>query len=184
MAPTNRRPFLMSLLGMVLLASSGCSSTGWRAQLTSRLPAYGHRNWIVIANSAYPKQTAEGVDTIATGADHIKVLRTVLRRVEAAPHVQAIVFLDEELESVIEADAPGITAYRSRVNTLLKGKQFQAMPQDQIISRLNRGAKTYSVLILKTTMTLPYTSLFLRLDCEYWNEEKEQRLRAAMERKK
>jgi hypothetical protein len=32
-------------------------------------------------------------------------------------------------------------------------------------------------------MALPYTSVFLELDCGYWNAEKEQRLRSALESK-
>jgi hypothetical protein len=29
-------------------------------------------------------------------------------------------------------------------------------------------------------MTMPYTSVFLQLDCAYWGPEAEQKLRAAM----
>jgi hypothetical protein len=36
------------------------------------------------------------------------------------------------------------------------------------------------VLILKTDLTLPYTSVFIELDCGYWGPEKEQALRAMM----
>jgi hypothetical protein len=35
-------------------------------------------------------------------------------------------------------------------------------------------------LIVKTDMTIPYTSVFFELDCGYWNAEAEQRLRQAM----
>jgi hypothetical protein len=35
--------------------------------------------------------------------------------------------------------------------------------------------------VLKTNMTLPYTSVFIELDCGYWSPEAEARLRAAME---
>jgi hypothetical protein len=37
------------------------------------------------------------------------------------------------------------------------------------------------VLLLKTDLTLPYTSVFIRLDCGYWSDEAEQQLRAAIE---
>lgn len=33
-----------------------------------------------------------------------------------------------------------------------------------------------------TNMTLPYTSVFLQLDCAYWKREAEQQLRARMAR--
>jgi hypothetical protein len=34
--------------------------------------------------------------------------------------------------------------------------------------------------VLKTNMTVPYTSVFIRLDCRYWSADAEQRLRARM----
>jgi len=36
------------------------------------------------------------------------------------------------------------------------------------------------VLVLKTTMTIPYSSVFIRLDCKYWSADAEKRLRARM----
>jgi hypothetical protein len=48
---------------------------------------------------------------------------------------------------------------------------------------LDEAGKTFNVLILKTNLTLPYTSVFLELDCGYWSEEAEQRLRAALDKK-
>jgi hypothetical protein len=37
------------------------------------------------------------------------------------------------------------------------------------------------VLILKTSATIPYTSVFLQLNCRYWSDDAEARLRAAMQ---
>jgi len=36
------------------------------------------------------------------------------------------------------------------------------------------------VLVLKTRMAIPYTSVFLQLDCQYWSADSEARLREAM----
>jgi hypothetical protein len=36
------------------------------------------------------------------------------------------------------------------------------------------------VLVLKTRLTIPYTSVFIRLECGYWSADAEKRLRAAM----
>jgi len=36
-------------------------SAKWEDVLKDRLPLYGHRNWIVIADSAYPAQSSGGV---------------------------------------------------------------------------------------------------------------------------
>jgi len=46
-----------------------------------------------------------------------------------------------------------------------------------MIDKLDEAAKTFRIIILKTDATLPYTSVFIRLDCGYWNDAAEQRLR-------
>jgi D-ribose pyranose/furanose isomerase RbsD len=161
---------------------SGCSNTAWQGQLDGALAEYGHRNWIVVADSAYPKQSAAGIETIATGKGQIEVLEMVLEAVAEAPHVQAIVMLDAELDSVTEANAPGIAAYRSQLKASLQGKQVKVMPHEDIIAELDKASEMFNVLLLKTDMTLPYTSVFLQLDCGYWNADKEKRLRTLFER--
>jgi hypothetical protein len=49
-----------------------------------------------------------------------------------------------------------------------------------LVSGHNSSAEKFHVLILKTNMTLPYTSVFIELDCGYWSAEAEARLRGAM----
>ena len=165
----------------VTVLVSGCAgSGGWQARLDDELPRMGHRNWIVVADSAYPLQSASGIETVATGAGQIEVLREVLEQVAEAPHVQAIVLLDAELDSVSDKDAPGVAAYRASLKKLLAGKQVQVLPHEEIIARLDEASKMFNVLLLKTDMVLPYTSVFLQLDCGYWGAEKEQRLRDAL----
>ena len=161
----------------------GCANNAWQNRLNTVLPEYGHRNWIVIADSAYPKQSAPGIETIATGKGQLEVLDTVLDAIADAPHVQAVVMLDAELDSVSETDAPGVTEYRNSLRPLLKGKQIKAMPHEEIIAELDKGAEMFNILLLKTNLTIPYTSVFLQLDCGYWNAEKEKRLRDAVSNK-
>jgi hypothetical protein len=38
----------------------------------------------------------------------------------------------------------------------------------------------FSILIVKSTMTIPYTSVFLELGCGYWDADAEARLRSRM----
>jgi hypothetical protein len=45
---------------------------------------------------------------------------------------------------------------------------------------LDKAAETFRVLVLKTDLALPYTSVFLELDCGYWSPGAERRLREAM----
>lgn len=176
-----RKTAVVMLAAAVAVLSSGCAGIGgWRARLKAELPAFGHRNWIVVADSAYPKQSAPGIETVYTHAGQLEVLEAVLSEVEKARHVQAIVLLDAELDSVREQDAPGVEAYRKELNDLLKGRQVKVLPHEKIISKLDEGAKLFNILLLKTDMVIPYTSVFLELDCGYWNAEKEKRLRDAM----
>ncbi len=168
------------LLGVVMIFLS-CTGVGWQERLDSAVSLYGHRNWIIIADSAYPKQNSPGIETVVADADHLEVLDLVLDKVAAAPHVRANVMLDTELDSVPEDEAPGITAYRKLLKNRLQGKDVKTMPHEDIIASLDKSATLFNVLIIKTNMTLPYTSVFLQLDCGYWNAQQEKELRDKIE---
>ncbi len=154
----------------------------WKETLDTRLPVYGHRNWIVVADSAYPEQSNPGIETLVAGADQAEVLKEVLESLAASKHVRPNVYTDQELEFVSEVDAPGVSAYRSQLKDLLQGRQASTLPHEEIIQKLDRAGRTFKVLIIKTNMTTPYTSVFLQLDCAYWSAEPERQLRNAMER--
>lgn len=156
------------------------SSAAWTRTLLDRIPLYGHRNWIVIADSAYPAQSASGIETIVANGDHVQVLEQVLAVLSASRHVRPIVYTDQELKFIDEKDAPGISAYRTQLAGLLRNHTVNALPHGQIIAKLDEVSKTFRVLIIKTNFTLPYTSVFLQLDCAYWGADAERRLRAAM----
>ncbi len=166
-------------ISMMLLVGAlcGCVSTSWETRVKQELPVFGHRNWIVIADSAYPKQSAPGIETIYTDGDQLEVLAKVLEAIEDTAHVRAVVMVDKELASVSEQDAPGVDVYRKELDAMLKGRQVRRMPHEDIISKLDEGAKLFNILLLKTDLTIPYTSVFLELDCGYWSAEKEKSLR-------
>ncbi len=123
-------------------------------------------------------QSAPGIKTIATGEDHFEVLNHVLDAINDASHVQPIVMLDAELEHVAPGDAPGVTDYRTRLKESLGDAQTQVMPHEEIIGRLDKDSGMFNVLLLKTNLTIPYTSVFIQLDCGYWDADKEKRLKA------
>ncbi len=185
------------LIVICVLASAGNARGGaratpaasraadWRARLAAELPLLGHRNWIAVVDSAYPLQTSEGIETIETDGDQLEVVRRVLHEVLKAPHLRPVVFTDAELKAVPEDDAPGVTYYRDSLDHFLEefnagSLERQSLPHEQIISKLDEAGKTFHILVLKTRMTIPYTSVFLRLDCGYWTEEQEKRLRERM----
>lgn len=171
---------LLALLFVLPGATSAQEAAPWTAKLHALVPLYGHRNWIVIADSAYPAQTRDGIETIVTGANHFEVLRTVLSLLDSSKHVTPVIWTDAELKYVPDSDAPGATAFRDRLSSHLHNRVVRTMPHEQVIAELDKAGQTFKVLILKTTMAIPYTSVFLQLDCAYWPPDAEQRLRAAM----
>ena len=171
------RPILFASC-LVLLALP-LRAGDWQDKVEKELPVLGHRNWIVIVDSAYPWQNSPGIETVATNESLPDVLRSVLKVVSRAKHVRPNIFTDAELTRVPEADAPGIGAYRAALAKILAGYAVGAVPHEELIARLDEAGKTFHVLLLKTTLTLPYTSVFLQLDCAYWSHDAEQRLRAA-----
>lgn len=158
------------------------TANDWRGRLHEELPLLGHRNWIAVVDSAYPLQTSSGIETIETNADQLDVVRTVLDQVGKAKHVRAVVFTDAELQAVPENDAAGVTAYREALSHLLGKSRVQSLPHEEIIAKLDDASQRFHVLVLKSSLTIPYTSVFIRLDCGYWTDDAEQRLRQAMKR--
>jgi len=174
----NRSPLAAVL---VLLAAAGaCPAADWRDRLAADLPLFGHRNWIVIADSAYPAQSRPGVEVVATEADHLEVVRAVFEAIDRSRHVRPVVFTDAELKFVPEADARGVTAYRRDLGKLLAKRAPTDVPHEELLSRLDKAGASYRVLVLKTNLAVPYTSVFIQLDCGYWSPEAEKRLREAM----
>jgi hypothetical protein len=152
----------------------------WRARLNREMPLMGHRNWIAVVDSAYPLQTSAGIETVETNADQLEVVKTVLGQIAKSEHVRPVIFTDAELKVVPESDAKGVTAYREALATILTKTEAQSLPHEEIIAKLDEAGKTFHILVLKTRMTIPYTSVFIRLECGYWSADAERRLRAAM----
>lgn len=185
---TSRRAVIWIVFGLVFVSVLTASTADhplndWRTRLNEELPLLGHRNWIAVVDSAYPLQTSLGIETIETDSDQLEVVKTVFEQIGGTKHVRPVVFTDSELKAVPESDAAGVTAYREALGSLLGRTGAQSLPHEEIISRLDEAGKTFHILVLKTKMTIPYTSVFVRLDCGYWTDEAEKRLRQAMSSK-
>lgn len=149
----------------------------WESRLAELLPVFGHRNWIVVADAAYPVQANHGIETIFTGCDHTEVLAKVLDAIGASSHVCATAYLDAELKYIAEEDAPGVTGLREAIAKMLTAENKLEMEHERIIAKLDDAGRLFRVLILKSTLAIPYTSVFLELDCGYWSADAEKRLR-------
>jgi hypothetical protein len=170
----------LGLIMPVLHAASPVAATDWKAKVNSAMPLLGHRNWILIVDSAYPLQVAPGIETVETGTDQLNVVRAVLQSIQGSIHVRPDIFMDAELPYVPESEVKGVTAYQSQIGDLLHGQNVETLPHDRIIGTIDQAGKTFRVLVLKTTMTILYSSVFIRLDCKYWSADAEKNLRAKM----
>ena len=70
--------FIQSSILLFVMASTTLGQAPWERKLRLELPLLGHRNWIVIADSAYPLQTAPGIESTHTETDQLAVLSVVL----------------------------------------------------------------------------------------------------------
>jgi len=166
---------------LLLLMTTALSATEtWRDKLQMELPLLGHRNWIVVADSAYPLQTAPGIETIYVETDQLEVVKGVIAELAKTKHVKPTIYTDAEMKFVAEKNAPGIGAYRDGLAKILTTQPVQVLPHGQIIGKLDEAGKTFKVLLIKTPLTKPYTSVFFQLECGYWNADSEAELRQAM----
>ena len=152
----------------------------WEEVLKDRLQLYGHRNWLVIADSAYPAQSGPAIETIVADEEQTTVLERTSAILSGCKHIKPNTYTDEELAFVGEEDAPGISAYRERLGSLFGASQLRVLPHEEIISMLDGVGEKFRVLLIKTNMRIPYTSVFFELECGYWNTQAENRLRTSM----
>ncbi len=161
-------------------SAPAASGAAWKARVAAAMPLLGHRNWILIADSAYPLQTSPGIETIETGADQIEATKYVLDTIQSSIHVRPVISMDAELPFVPDSDAPGASVYRAQIAEVLRHYPVQSKLHEQLIADVDEAGKTFHVLVLKTRLAVPYTSVFIRLDCKYWSADAEKRMRAKM----
>jgi len=176
------RRILFALIAAVLLAAPAILSAqpDWRDRVAQSMPLLGHRNWILIVDSAYPLQSSPGIETIETNAPQLDVVRLVLDDINRSIHVRPLITMDAELPFVPDDDAPGASKYREQIQQLLANYKIESIPHERVINQIDETSKEFHVLVLKTTMTVPYSSVFIRLDCKYWSADAEKRMRARM----
>lgn len=152
----------------------------WTQEFDRMLPLLGHRNWILVVDKAYPYQSAPGITTIDTKAPLTAVLEKVVADMKASSHVKPIFYTDQELGFITEAMAPGVESHRKELARILAGTQTQTLLHDSVFAKLAEASKLFNVVILKTEGTIAYSSVFIELDCAYWNADKETSLREKM----
>src|SRR5207249_4495294 len=87
---------------MLRSAESHPSTANWQTTLQQRLPLYGHRNWIVVSDAAFPAYSQSGIETIAVNQDLPSVLNYVVKAISSSKHVRAAAFVDRSEEHTSE----------------------------------------------------------------------------------
>jgi hypothetical protein len=149
----------------------------WKKQFQSILPLLGHRNWILVVDKAYPMQSAAGIETIYTGEKLIPVLKEVLRSIQDEHHTKPIVYTDKELLFMRDDLSKGVESFKSNLAQTLTKQKVEVIPHDDVFAKLDEASKLFNILVLKTECLIPYTSVFIELDCGYWSAEREKTLR-------
>jgi hypothetical protein len=155
-------------------------AASWEAKFLGELPALGHRNWVVVADAAFPLQISPGMDVVVSNEDHFAVLEKVLKALDASKHVRPKIYLDKELEYVTEELAPGMDACRRRLKGMLARRDAKPILHEELIARMDQVARMFRIVMIKTNLTLPYTTVFLELDCGYWGPDGEAKMREKM----
>ena len=155
------------------------TSNSWQDQLTEMMPYLGHRNWIVSADMAYPLQSGSGITTLYADEPYLDVLEKVKGMIDKAPHVFAHIYRDKELSFISEKDMPGVDSLRAGMDRIC-GNEASSVVHEDLIARLDAAGRLYNVIIIKTPLTMAYTTTFFELDCAYWNGDQQKKLDEAM----
>lgn len=171
---------LLPLVGLFGCAGGRQSASRWSGLLGPELHAMGYRNWVVIGDAAFPSHSRRGVRTLLVDGEIPEILRGVLASVESAQNVTPRIYLPRELRHVENNRAPGMDEYRSQLEKALAGHPTREMEYQSLSLLLEDSANTFSVLVLKTKTTLPYSSVFIELDSAYWDADSEKEMRDRM----
>ena len=157
--------------------------TVWKTDLKSEIQALGYRNWIVIADASFPFYNRSGIRTVVAPVETPEIVSEVISTIETTQHVKPQFYVARELNAIKNRQAPGITTFRQKLETSLKGQKVTEI-DDATLNRLLQGtSSTYAILVIKSQTSLPYTSVFVELDSGYWDAEAEQELRKRLNKK-
>ena len=151
-------------------------SNDWQDELKRIMPLLGHRNWVVITDMAYPLQSKEAITTLFAEEPYIEVVQNVLKILSSYPHVTPQVYQDRELSLLNDKICPDIDELKKNVSGVLSPFKATMLPHEELLATMDSAAAVYKVVIIKTNLTKPYTTVFFRLDCKYWDADKQKLL--------
>ena len=152
----------------------------WQEEFGAILPLLGHRNWILVVDKAFPLQTADGMTCIDSQESLPDALQKVLGEVTKATHIKPLVYLDKELKYMTDELCAGADSLKATIDNSVREagvENVSVILHDEIFAKLDAASKLFAVVVIKTECLVPYSSVFIELDCGYWNADKEKQLR-------
>jgi len=175
-----------SLCSLTIL--TGCVDSSrqkpWTGTVRHELGFLGARNWVVIAEAAFPIQNRSGLRVIQVDDDIPAVLDGIEDIIAENHHVKPRVYVAAELASVPYDYAPGVNAYKKSFEEALHGRATVKLDHQMLMGLLADTQKSYRVLVIKTRTTIPYSTVFVELGSGYWDAESEAVLRTEMEKRR
>lgn len=137
----------------------------WKDRLIELLPLFGHRNWIIVADGAFPMSSQPGIETIHSFDTLPNTLSQVLEMIGKCPHLRPEAMLADELNGL-----PADIAEPLRTEVLGQVSDYRPYFESHvtILQEMYRHASNYRILMIKTHAYVPFTSAFLKLECGYW----------------
>ena len=180
-----RKGIIFTLVLISIIELSSCKSeknqkTMWKEEFQQKLPFLGHRNWVLVVDKAFPLQSAAGMTVINTGEQLPVVLKEVMKSISGSTHVKPIVYTDFEFTYITQDLSPGVDVLKKEIFASLEGFEVNTILHEAVFAKLDEASKMFSVVVLKTEATIPYSSVFIQLDCGYWDANKEKKLREKM----
>lgn len=171
------------LVSILLIGCAGQSDPAkpWLGTLRHELSHLGARNWVVIAEAAFPIHSRRGLSVIELDGEIPDVVDAVERVIEEKCHLKPRIYVATEAASVPYDYAPGIKVYRKDLETALHGRETVRLDHKMLLRMLGNVNQTYRVLVIKTRTALPYTSVFMEMGSGYWDAESESALREVIE---
>lgn len=154
--------------------------SSWKKKFLAEMNMLGHRNWVLVVDKAFPEQSSPGMTYLYVEQDLLPTLLEVLEMLGSSTHVKPVIYRDKELEFLTDQQVPGIEVFKAESNQMLKSYQVIRLLHEDVFRLLDESSALFSTLVIKTSGILPYTSVFMQLDCAYWGPEKEKKLREQM----
>lgn len=151
--------------------------SNWKEEFSLELPKLGHRNWILIVDKAFPELASYNIKIINTNSPLLNVLNEVKTVLDSQSHITPILYKDLELEMLDEGLVKGSTKFKENLYKIYPKEAYKSILHEEIFSKMDSSSKIFKILVLKSETTIPYSSVFMELDCKYWNPELESLLR-------